>query len=153
MKYSDRRKPRNITAAVKANELQAVACATSKRAEWAGKGRTPAGQVVAVGVTDTDDAMEEVRDNPDVVVIFPDRDAKEGRMGTLYIPNTLAIIKGCPNPTGARKMVDYLLSPEIETKLAEGPSHQIPLNPNVKATRCPRNMSNPPGQGRPPDES
>jgi len=122
---------------LKANELQ-LSPGNKQAAEWAGKGRTPAGQVVAVGITDTDDAMEEVHDNPDVVVIFPDRDAKEGRMGTLYIPNTLAIIKGCPNPTGARKMVDYLLSPEVETKLAEGPSHQIPLNPNVKATLPPQ---------------
>jgi hypothetical protein len=30
-------------------------------------------------------------------------------------------------------LVDYLLSAEVESKLAEGPSHQIPLNPQVKA--------------------
>ena len=30
-------------------------------------------------------------------------------------------------------MVDYLLSPEVEARLAAGPSAQIPLNPNVDA--------------------
>jgi iron(III) transport system substrate-binding protein len=54
-------------------------------------------------------------------------------MGTLFIPNTVAIIKGCPNPDGARKLVDFLLSGDAERQLAEGPSGQIPLNPEVKA--------------------
>ena len=54
-------------------------------------------------------------------------------MGTLFIPNTLCIPKGCPNPDGARKLVDYLLLPEAEKRLAEGESAQIPLNPGVKA--------------------
>ncbi len=123
--------------ALKANGV-ALSPGNKQAAEWAGKGKTPAGQVVAVGVTDTDDAMEEIHDNPDVVVIFPDRDAPEGRMGTLYIPNTVCILKGCPNSAGARKLVDFLLSPEVEKKLAEEGSHQIPLNPNVKATLPPQ---------------
>ena len=54
-------------------------------------------------------------------------------MGTLFIPNTVAVIHGCPNPDGARKLVDFLLSPEVEGRLAETASHQIPLNPQVKA--------------------
>ena len=55
-------------------------------------------------------------------------------MGTLYLPNTVAIVRGGPNPDGARKLVDFLLSADVEKQLAEGPSHQIPLNPEVKAT-------------------
>jgi iron(III) transport system substrate-binding protein len=54
-------------------------------------------------------------------------------MGTLFIPNTVAVMRGCPNPEGARQLVDYLLSAEVETKLAESASHQIPLNPDVHA--------------------
>jgi iron(III) transport system substrate-binding protein len=76
--------------ALKANGLQ-LSPGNKQAAEWVGKGQA------AVGVTDTDDAMEELHDNHDVAIIFPDRDAKDGRMGTLYIPNTVAIIKGCPN--------------------------------------------------------
>lgn len=38
-----------------------------------------------------------------------------------------------PEQRRHRKLVDYLLSPEVEARLAESESHQIPLNPNVKA--------------------
>jgi iron(III) transport system substrate-binding protein len=54
-------------------------------------------------------------------------------MGTLFLPNTVAVIRGCPNPEGAKKLVDYLLSADVEKRLAESESHQIPLNPQVKA--------------------
>src|SRR5207248_1929557 len=87
-----------------------------------------------VGLTDTDDAIAEVGAGKPVRIVFPDRDAPpDSKKGTLFIPNTLAVIKGCPNPDGARKLIDFLLSPEVEQKLAESASRQIPLNPNVKA--------------------
>jgi iron(III) transport system substrate-binding protein len=88
-----------------------------------------------VGLTDTDDAMAEVNAGKQVRMVFPDADAPEGsNRGTLFIPNTVVIIKGGPNQDGARQLVDYLLSAEVETKLAtrEGGYH-IPLNPAVKA--------------------
>jgi iron(III) transport system substrate-binding protein len=89
----------------------------------------------AVGITDTDDAIGEVSAGKPVAIVFPDRDApKESRMGTLFIPNTVAIVRGGPNPAGARQLVDFLLSPEVEAKLAEADSHQIPMNPQVHAT-------------------
>jgi iron(III) transport system substrate-binding protein len=87
----------------------------------------------AVGMTDTDDAIIEVEAGQPVALIFPDGHRPQGdRMGTLFIPNTVAVMKGCPNLAGARQLVDYLLSPEVETKLAQAASHQIPLNPEVK---------------------
>ncbi len=90
---------------------------------------------IAVGLTDTDDAIAEVKAGKPVAIVFPDRDAPAGsRLGTLFIPNTVAIVKGCPNPAGARQLVDYLLSPEVEKRLAETASAQIPLNPQVQAT-------------------
>src|SRR5262245_8435383 len=56
----------------------------------------------ALGITDTDDAIAEVEAGRPVAIIFPDRDrAKESRMGTLLIPNTVGVIRGCPNPQGA----------------------------------------------------
>ena len=88
----------------------------------------------AVGLTDTDDAMEEVEAGRPVAIVFPDRNSpRTERMGTLFIPNTVAIIHRSPNPVGAKKLVDYLLSAEVEAALAEGGSHQIPMNPKVKA--------------------
>ena len=79
----------------------------------------------AVGLTDTDDAMAEIDAGNPVALLFPEQD-------TLFIPNTVAIIKNCPNPDGARKLVDYLLGPEVEIKLARASSRQFPLNPEAK---------------------
>jgi iron(III) transport system substrate-binding protein len=106
-------------------------------AEGVGLGR------FAVGVTDTDDAIAEVKAGRPVAILFPDRDRPPGdRMGTLFIPNTVAVVKGGPNPAGARQLVDYLLSAEVEARLAESASHQIPLNPTVTA-RLPREIETP----------
>ena len=91
---------------------------------------------VAIGMTDTDDAIGEVEARQPVAIVFPDRekDPKQPRMGTLFIPNTLALVKRAPNAEGGRKIIDFLLSAEIEAKLAANASHQIPLNPQVQAT-------------------
>ena len=87
----------------------------------------------ALGLTDTDDAYDEIEEKRPVAMLFPDGDAPEGsKRGVLFIPNTIAMIKGCPNPEGAKKLIDFLLSAEVERKLAESKSKQIPLNPNVK---------------------
>ncbi len=61
-----------------------------------------AGQL-AFGLTDTDDAIEEVENGRPVAIVYPDQG--EGQIGTLVIPNTLAIIKGSPNPEAARRLV------------------------------------------------
>jgi iron(III) transport system substrate-binding protein len=87
---------------------------------------------LAYGLTDTDDAVVEIENGMPVAIIYPDQG--EGELGTLFIPNTLAIIKGAPNKEAAQKLVDYLLSPEVERKLADGPSAQIPLRPGVPAS-------------------
>jgi iron(III) transport system substrate-binding protein len=88
----------------------------------------------AVGLTDTDDAIIEVEAGRPVAIVYPDQQGA----GTLYIPNTVMIIKGGPNPEGARKLVDFLLSAEVEQQLAESASRQIPLNPRVKAKLPPQ---------------
>ena len=111
---------------LKANGLQ-LAPGNKQVAEWVGAGKTPTGQRVVVGVTDPDDALEELKDGHHVRIIFPDADPNG--LGTLYLPNTVAILKGCPNPEGARKLVDFLFSAEVEGKLAEGDSHQVPFRP------------------------
>jgi iron(III) transport system substrate-binding protein len=113
---------------LKANGVQVVA-GNKQVAEGVARGQ------YAVGLTDTDDALGEIEAGKPLAMIFPDRDGhpRHPNLGVLYIPNTLAVVKGCPNPAGAKQLVDYLLSAEVESKLAEGPSHQIPLNPQVKA--------------------
>ncbi|MFH1998945.1 MAG: extracellular solute-binding protein [Planctomycetota bacterium] len=86
----------------------------------------------AFGFTDSDDfnvARVDAGNYP-VAAVYPDQG--EGEPGTLVLPNTVAMIKGGPNPEAARKLIDYILSPEVEEKLAYSDSAQIPLHPGVK---------------------
>lgn len=87
-----------------------------------------AGQL-AFGLTDTDDALSMIAAGYPVEIVYPDRE--QNQLGTLFIPNTVAIIKGCPHPSGARQLVDYVLSANVERQLATGASGQIPLNTTV----------------------
>jgi iron(III) transport system substrate-binding protein len=89
---------------------------------------------LAFGLTDTDDAMGEIEAGRPVTIVYPDR--QPDQLGTLFIPNTLAVIKGAPHPQAAAALAAYLLSPEVEAMLARGPSGQIPLNTRV--TEVPR---------------
>ncbi|MCG8448919.1 MAG: extracellular solute-binding protein [Pirellulales bacterium] len=84
---------------------------------------------LAFGLTDTDDAMVELDNGRSVAIVYPDQ-AKE-QLGTLFIPNTIALIEGAPRRESAEQLIDFLLSPTVERLLAAGPSAQIPLNPEV----------------------
>lgn len=78
---------------------------------------------VPVGFTDTDDAQVAIDRGDPVKMIFPDADG----MGTLLIPNTVGLVKNGPNPENGKKLIDYLLSPDVEEALFSGPAAQIPL--------------------------
>ncbi len=110
---------------LKANGAQ-VLSGNKQVATAAGSGQ------IAFGLTDTDDAMGEVEAGSPVVIVYPDR--KPDELGTLFIPNTLAVIKGAPHPDAARALADHLLSPEVEAALANGPSAQIPLLKTTEAS-------------------
>jgi iron(III) transport system substrate-binding protein len=91
----------------------------------------------AIGMTDSDDAMVEIRNDQPVVMIFPDAMSHPDhpRLGTILIPNTLAIVKGGPNPTGAQNLLDYLSSARSEARLGAAGAFQIPLNTTLEANR------------------
>jgi iron(III) transport system substrate-binding protein len=88
-----------------------------------GNGTLPA------GLTDTDDAIDELEKGRPVRIVYLDRQPDE--LGTLFIPNTVAALKNSPNPAAGERLADYLLSDSVEAALARGPSAQIPLNPAV----------------------
>jgi iron(III) transport system substrate-binding protein len=87
---------------------------------------------LAFGLTDTDDAIGEIAKGMPVEIVYPDQRA--GESGTLFIPNTLSLIKDSPHPKEAEKLLDYLLSAEVERQLAKGASAQIPLQSGVEAS-------------------
>jgi iron(III) transport system substrate-binding protein len=87
---------------------------------------------LAFGLTDTDDAIIELERGMPIEIIYPDQE--EGGLGTLFIPNTLALIRGSQHPEAAEQLLDYLLTPDVERRLSDGPSAQIPLRPGVPAS-------------------
>ncbi len=86
---------------------------------------------LVMGLTDTDDALSEIAVNKDLDIAFLDQG--ESGMGNLVIPNTVAKIKGGPNPTQADLFINYLLSSKVERKLVDDGWIQIPVNSTVKA--------------------
>ncbi|MBW3595797.1 MAG: extracellular solute-binding protein [Planctomycetes bacterium] len=85
---------------------------------------------LAFGMTDTDDAIVEIEKGMPVEIVYPDQG--EGELGTLFIPNTLCVIQGAPHPEAAGRLLDYLLTPEVERRLSEGASAQFPLHADVE---------------------
>jgi iron(III) transport system substrate-binding protein len=81
-----------------------------------------------IGFTDTDDANVAIQAGKPVKRIYPDQNG----MGTLLIPNTVALINNGPHPEAGKKLIDYLLSKHVESRLAYCESAQMPLRKDVK---------------------
>ncbi|HHT9118470.1 MAG TPA: extracellular solute-binding protein, partial [Candidatus Hypogeohydataceae bacterium YC38] len=83
---------------------------------------------IAAGIVDTDDAHVAVLEGKSVGVAYPD----QGGMGTLVMPNMVCIIKGGPDLENSKKLVDYLLSEEVEERLALAECAQMPVRSWVR---------------------
>ena len=81
-----------------------------------------AGGTCAFGWTDTDDYFGAL-DNGKPVAMVP----VEIGESTICIPNSVGIVKGTTRRKQAERLVDYLLSREVELRLANSESRQIPL--------------------------
>lgn len=103
---------------------------------------------VVLGLTDADDVWVRRGQGAPLDFLFLDQD--EGQMGTLLIPNTVALVAGGPNPDNARKAVAFLCSAKVERMLAESRSRNVPLRPAVAAEypdlAAPRPMEVDPGE-------
>lgn len=117
-------KAKEFLLALKANEVQ-ILSGNKQVAIQVGNG------TLDMGLTDTDDSLEEIRARKPVKMVFLE-DSPNG-MGVLLIPNTLAVIADGPNSAAAKQLVEYVLSPKTERELALGPSGQIPLHPKTNA--------------------
>lgn len=81
-----------------------------------------------IGFTDTDDVNVAIQAGKPVKMIYPDH----GGLGTLLIPNSVALINNAPHLEQGKKLIDYLLSREVESKLAFCESAQMPIREGVK---------------------
>ncbi len=95
----------------------------------------------AIGITDTDDGIQAIREGKPVGIVYPDRDG----IGTLIVPNVAVLILSGPNPQAAKKFIDFLLSSDTEKMLAEGEAAQMPLRAGISlpAEVTPLNQLNP----------
>ena len=89
--------------------------------------------LIKFGFVDIDDAYVAISNGKHVDIVYPDQSG----IGTLLIPNTVALIAGAPHPENGKRLIDYLLSKRVEERLAFV-SMQIPLRPGIKhPSRCP----------------
>jgi iron(III) transport system substrate-binding protein len=82
---------------------------------------------VLVGLTDTDDVNVAIEAKQPVAMVLPDRDG----IGVPVMPNMVSLVAGAPHADEGKRLIDYLLSPEVERKLAESEAVQIPLHADV----------------------
>lgn len=82
---------------------------------------------VKVGLTDTDDVNVALEDAQPIAMVLPD---KEG-LGVPVMPNMISLIANAPHPEEGRRLIDYLLSADVERQLAQSEAVQIPLHAGV----------------------
>lgn len=102
--------------------------------------RDPANKI-AFCLTDTDDAWVALRAGDPVKVVYPDQG--ESEPGTVLIPNTVALVKGGPHPEPAEDLLRWLVAPESEVRLANGPTAQIPLRTDLGGADLPAHVKRP----------
>jgi iron(III) transport system substrate-binding protein len=82
---------------------------------------------VKMGLTDTDDVNVALENGEPVAMVLPDGDG----LGVPVMPNMVSLIANAPHPDEGRKLIDYLLSSDVERQLAESDAVQIPLHAGV----------------------
>jgi iron(III) transport system substrate-binding protein len=86
---------------------------------------------VKVGLTDTDDVNVAIEDGQPIAMVLPDA----AGLGVPVMPNMVSLIANAPHPEEARKLIDYLLSPDVERQLAQSEAVQIPLHAGVQGPK------------------
>ena len=95
-------------------------------------GNSTAVRMVATGqadvcLTDTDDVYAAQRNGWPIAMNYLDQAGN----GPLAIPNTAAVIKGGPHPDEACRLMDFLLSEQVEEMLARSDSHNSPIHQSL----------------------
>jgi iron(III) transport system substrate-binding protein len=114
---------RRFLEALRANDVH-IASSNGESAD-----RVAAG-TYAFGLVDSDDVYSRRRQGQPVEGVHPDQG--ENELGCLIVPNAVLLIKGGPHSAAGRKLIDYLLSPATERKLADSDAAQIPLHAGVE---------------------
>lgn len=81
-----------------------------------------------MAITDSDDVWAARRSGS----TLESRHLDMGDGGTLWIPCSVAIVRGGPRVDQARKLVDYLVSGEVERLLAESDLRTVPVRESLR---------------------
>ncbi len=76
--------------------------------------------------TDTDDVWAAQARGEPIGLVHP-RLTPDGPI--VWIPCSVAMVRGGPNPAAARKLFDYLVSADVERLLARSDSRNVPVRP------------------------
>ena len=82
---------------------------------------------IKVGLTDSDDVNVALEDGQAIAMVLPDKNG----LGVPVMPNMVSLIANAPHPDEARRLIDYLLSADVERQLAASEAVQIPLHAGV----------------------
>jgi iron(III) transport system substrate-binding protein len=86
---------------------------------------------VKVGLTDTDDVNVAIEDGQPIAMVLPDA----GGLGVPVMPNMISFIANAPHPDEGRRLIDYLLSADVERQLAQSEAVQIPLHAGIRGPK------------------
>jgi iron(III) transport system substrate-binding protein len=82
---------------------------------------------VKIGLTDTDDVNVALEDGQPIAMVLPDA----AGLGVPVMPNMVSVIANGPHPEEGRRLIDHLLSADVERQLAQSEAVQIPLHAGV----------------------
>jgi iron(III) transport system substrate-binding protein len=82
---------------------------------------------VKLGLTDTDDVNVAIEDGQPIAMVLPDA----AGLGVPVMPNMVSLIANGPHPEEGRRLIDYLLSADVERQLAQSEAMQIPVHAGV----------------------
>lgn len=82
---------------------------------------------VKIGLTDTDDVNVAIEDGQPIAMVLPDA----AGLGVPVMPNMVSLIANAPHVQEGQRLIDYLLSRDVEEQLARSAAVQIPLHAGV----------------------
>jgi len=91
-----------------------------------------AGGQIAVGLTNSDVVSTAVEAEEPIAMRLPDVNG----MGVLMIPSVIALASRAPHPAEGKRLIEYLVSPDAEQRLAVSVGAHMPLHPGVGSPRA-----------------
>ena len=82
---------------------------------------------VKIGLTDTDDVNVAIEDGQPIAMVLPDA----AGLGVPVMPNMVSLIANAPHVQAGQRLIDHLLSRDVEQQLARSAAVQIPLHAGV----------------------